>query len=76
MIRVLLIDDDPLVLRAVERVLKRTYALTACDDPESGLRRARTGEFDVVVSDLSMPHLDGIELLSILARDRGSGASS
>jgi response regulator RpfG family c-di-GMP phosphodiesterase len=63
--KVLCIDDDPLVLRGYERHLRRRFALETAVDPLDALRRVREeGPYAVVVSDMRMPGIDGIRLLS------------
>jgi CheY-like chemotaxis protein len=62
---VLLVDDDPGVLVATVRVLERLgYQVTALEDGAEALERYRAdpGSFDVVLSDLSMPGLTGLQL--------------
>ena len=62
--KILLIEDDHRSAQSLERVLKgRGYAVVLADRGDQGLARARTGEFDVVISDLRMPGIDGLELV-------------
>lgn len=70
--RVLVVDDDPVVRRAYERLLSRQGWVvdTTCDGLEAKDRMSTT-EFDVVVTDLCMPGYGGIELVRRL-RERGS----
>ncbi len=64
---VLLIDDDRLVLRAVERILiAGGYTVEKASDPQAAAREAMAGGFDVVVSDIHMPGMTGTELLAVL----------
>jgi PAS domain S-box-containing protein len=64
-LRVLLIDDDPQVLRTLERILQQDgHEITAQARPQEAvdLFRAQAASgpaFDIVVTDLGMPHLDG-----------------
>ncbi|MFK7989906.1 MAG: response regulator [Sandaracinaceae bacterium] len=61
-LRVLLVDDEPLVLRSLRRLLRMHDVSSAVDGLEA-LERLKEGEaFDVVVCDLSMPGLGGREL--------------
>lgn len=67
--RVLLVDDDPIVLRALRRLLLATRPGWEIDMAESGaaaLLLLETKTYDVVVTDLHMPVLDGIALLTRL----------
>ncbi|MGC4079481.1 MAG: EAL domain-containing protein [Rubrivivax sp.] len=64
---VLLVDDDKLVLRAVERMLVAGgYTVQLACDGQAAAREAMTGGFDVVVSDIHMPGITGTELLDVL----------
>jgi EAL domain-containing protein (putative c-di-GMP-specific phosphodiesterase class I) len=61
---VLLVDDDPIVLRAVGRALRaRGYDVTTAQNGENAVHAIRHRSFDVVLSDIGMPGMDGIQLL-------------
>lgn len=66
--RILLIDDEPAILRAIERQLRRRAQVVTFDDPEAGLRAAITEPFDLILCDLNMPGLSGTEIAAELAR--------
>jgi PAS domain S-box-containing protein len=62
-LKVLVIDDEVLVGRAIKRVLSRKREVTAVDDPHQALRLLESGErFDLVLCDVMMPGLSGAEL--------------
>lgn len=66
--RVLLVDDDPLVMRSLQRFLADTYEVTACADAGSALALVASGiRFDLVVSDLIMPRMTGMDLHAALS---------
>ena len=68
---VLLVDDEPALLRATARHLRGAgYAVTACADGASAATVLATATFDVVISDIEMPSLNGVDLLKLL-RQRG-----
>src|SRR5205085_11342535 len=71
---VLLIDDDSRYRDHTATVLRRSggTGLEASDGVE-GLRRAREGSPDVVILDLGLPGLSGLQVLSHLKRDRQLG---
>ena len=61
--RVFVVDDDPQVLRSVERLLDMSgYAVSAFDSPTEALAEIRKLPPQVLVVDLEMPELTGIEL--------------
>ena len=61
---VLIIDDDLELCDMVVRLLSREgYSVEQCTDGEHGLRAALTGDYDVVLLDVMMPRLDGLQLL-------------
>jgi len=61
---ILLIDDEAIALTNLSHVLQREgYAVTACKDGESGLAALRKTDFDLVLTDLKMPGIDGMEVL-------------
>lgn len=61
--RILLVDDEPNVLRALSRLL-RNYQLVTFTCGEDALLAARDRTFDMVISDYRMPGLDGVEFLT------------
>jgi DNA-binding response OmpR family regulator len=62
--RVLLIDDSERLRRSLEHGLRRSgFAVDLAADGEEGLARALRGGHDVIVLDLMLPRLDGLEVL-------------
>ncbi|MBL8915033.1 MAG: sigma-54-dependent Fis family transcriptional regulator [Archangium sp.] len=62
--KVLLIDDDKVILRAFTEILKRAgFEVVPISDPLDGVAIAKDGSIDVVVTDITMPNLSGIEVL-------------
>lgn len=63
--RVLVVDDEPNVLEAIARYLRRSYDVTTATGGAAGLEQIQRQEpFAIIVSDLQMPHVDGVRLLS------------
>ncbi len=61
--RILVIDDDPIVGRAVEKLVRDRHDVIVIIDPLVALARLEAGDrFDVIISDVMMPELDGVEL--------------
>jgi EAL domain-containing protein (putative c-di-GMP-specific phosphodiesterase class I) len=60
----LLVDDDPVLLRITKRALElRAYQVVACRSAEEALDRLISQTFDVMLSDVQMPGMTGLELL-------------
>lgn len=71
--KILVIEDDSTVGRFVQRGLEEHRAnVDLVADGAEGLERGSRGEYDVIVLDLRLPSLTGIEVLRTL-RDRGVG---
>ena len=63
--RVLFVDDEPNVLDAFRRALRKSFEVTTCVNPQEALQMVRTEpDFAVIVSDMRMPGMSGIELLT------------
>lgn len=61
---VLVVDDDPYVLTAAAMLLNsKGYSAVACQDPREAVKKLREGNVDIVLSDIKMPNITGIELL-------------
>lgn len=61
--RVLVVDDDDRILATIARALGPDYRTTTCLSPVDALAKLRAEEFDLVVSDVSMPEMMGVELV-------------
>lgn len=71
--RLLLVEDDRFLRRACEVSLKqRGFAVTSAVDGEEGLRLARSEPWDLILLDMLMPKLSGLEVLKAL---RGADAT-
>jgi two-component system, chemotaxis family, sensor histidine kinase and response regulator WspE len=68
--RVLIVDDS-LTVRELERKLldSRGYEIEVAVNGMEGWNAVRTGNFDLVVTDIDMPRMDGIELVSLIRKD-------
>jgi CheY-like chemotaxis protein len=71
--KVLVIEDEPALRYAVARLLERLgYVATTCEGPEEALERLAVegNKFDVILSDLTMPKLTGVELALRVLKDK------
>jgi EAL domain-containing protein (putative c-di-GMP-specific phosphodiesterase class I) len=70
-LRLLLVDDDPAVIRAFGNALERHgVQVESATNGKRAVERVSDGAFDVIVSDISMPEMNGIEFLqAVRARD-------
>ena len=65
--KILLIDDDDQFRKMLRKVLeKEGYAVEEAEDGEKGIHRYRQAPADLVVTDLLMPNMEGIETLRAL----------
>ncbi|MEQ1504390.1 MAG: response regulator, partial [Myxococcota bacterium] len=69
-LRVLVVDDEPLVGAAVARLLGDRHDITVIVEAEAAIARLTDGPpVDVVLCDLMMPGTSGIELFSVIEHD-------
>ena len=67
--RVMVVDDDPQVAQIMSRLLRRDYEVTVASCGREALDQIEAGAwFDVVISDVMMPNMTGLELLDELVR--------
>ncbi|HWX48483.1 MAG TPA: hybrid sensor histidine kinase/response regulator [Roseomonas sp.] len=69
--RRILVIDDSLTIRELERKLlsQHGYEVEVAVDGMDGWNAARTGHFDLIVTDIDMPRMDGIELVTLVRKD-------
>jgi two-component system sensor histidine kinase and response regulator WspE len=69
--RRVLVVDDSLTVRELERKLLATrgYNVTIAVDGMDGWNAVRGEHFDLVITDIDMPRMDGIELVTLIKRD-------
>jgi two-component system, chemotaxis family, sensor histidine kinase and response regulator WspE len=68
--RVLVVDDS-LTVRELERKVigNRGYDVEVAVDGMDGWNAVRTGQFNLVITDIDMPRMDGIELITLINKD-------
>jgi DNA-binding NtrC family response regulator len=67
--KILIVDDEPDMLRLLSMIIKEKtpYEVTTTNNPLEALELAKKG-FDLLIADLKMPGLNGIELLESVKR--------
>lgn len=62
--RVLLIDDEQMVRKIVRKMLERGgHEVTEAENGRLGLQQLKTATFDLVITDIIMPEMEGVETL-------------
>ncbi len=63
--KILLVDDEPNVLESIQRQLRNRFAISTAQSGEEALEVLKSdGPFTLIVSDMRMPGMDGVQLLS------------
>lgn len=67
MARILIIDDEKAICNTLKEILTyEKYEVDIANDGAEGIKKAETGNYDLVLSDIKMPKMDGIEVLQKL----------
>ena len=70
--QILIVDDEPKIARLVRDYLENAgFAVTVARDGREALMRARTERPDLIVLDLGLPGIDGLDVTRALRRDAG-----
>jgi nitrogen regulation protein NR(I) len=65
--QILIVEDDSSLAASLQKVLRtEDYSVEVAGRGDEGLTRALTGSYDVVISDLKLPGLDGLQLVARL----------
>lgn len=66
--KILVLDDEQIVLDSVTRVLEaEDYELTTCRKGEDAVEALKEGNFDILITDMKMPGMDGLQAMEALA---------
>ncbi len=67
--RVLIVDDEALMRRLVRSILiKEGYFVAQASGVEDALAKLKKSHFDIVITDICMPDMDGLELLTAVKK--------
>ena len=70
MAKILIVDDEPDMLKLLSMILreKTSYEITTTNNPMEAKELAKQGGFDLVISDLKMPGLDGMDIIDAVKK--------
>src|SRR5690606_31677090 len=67
--KVLVVDDEPMIAKAVQRILSPQHEVVGIESADEVLKRIGAGEhFDVILCDLMMPQMTGMDLHAEISR--------
>ena len=70
--KILLVEDSIIIRTQMQRLLKSAgYNVTIAEDGLEGLQKVQTQNFDLVLSDVEMPNMNGLEMTAQIRKDRG-----
>jgi two-component system invasion response regulator UvrY len=73
MLKIIIADDHPIVRAGMKQIISEASDLIVADEASDGrqlLGKLRKENFDVVILDISMPHMDGLDVLKQLKIDQ------
>ncbi len=67
--RILTVDDSASVRQMVSFTLRKAaYEVVEAVDGKDGLGKVSSGKFDLIITDLNMPNMDGIEMMAAIRK--------
>jgi len=71
MSKILIIEDEAAIRRVLAKILSEesdTYIVEDAEDGVIGLEKIKNNDYDLVLCDIKMPKMDGVELLEAVKR--------
>ena len=69
MMKILILDDKASVIKSFKKAVEPAgHKCTAFQDPVKGMKSFEKENFDLVITDLKMPHINGIEILQMVKK--------
>lgn len=67
----LVVEDSPTMRQLIVFALRRlqTLKVTEADDGVDALKKLQAGKFDILITDINMPIMDGLKLISLIRKD-------
>ncbi len=72
--KVLVVEDSPTMRQLITFTLKRLQdvEIVEANDGVDGLKKISGGKFDLILTDINMPIMDGIKLVSLIRKDQNN----
>jgi CheY-like chemotaxis protein len=71
--KILVVEDNPDVLLIIKTALReKGYDVVTADGGEEGLAKVKDNDFDLILTDLAMPKVSGVDLISALKNSPGT----
>jgi CheY-like chemotaxis protein len=67
--KVLVVDDEPMMLNILTFYLKKTYFVDTESNPQNVIERCKNNEYSAIVTDFYMPEMTGLELVQSLKKE-------
>ncbi|MCX7905383.1 MAG: response regulator [Elusimicrobiales bacterium] len=67
--KVLVVDDNPVMIEIVKMALEGDFIVISASDGKEGIEMAKSQKPDVIIMDVMMPNISGIEMLRLLLSD-------
>lgn len=75
--RILIIDDDLFIRELYTEILKKEgYEVEAAVDGKEGMAKIQTGQYSLILLDMNMPNLSGLDVLDQLSNDQNTTATA
>jgi len=70
-VKILVVEDSPTMRQLISFALKRLrdMAIVEAADGVEGLKKLNADTFDLIITDINMPVMDGLKLISLIRRD-------
>jgi two-component system, chemotaxis family, chemotaxis protein CheY len=70
-VKILIVEDSPTMRQLIGFALKRLpgSVITEAADGVDGLKKVNANRFDLIITDINMPVMDGLKLISLVRRD-------